>query len=328
MCYSGARPPGATPPTRLCGRRPRLPKAPPHRALQSTPLVREKSRPQRHRNLRPWEALGSPKPRPQTLTRKPRPSPSLLPLLSACHSEAPPPISLPREPRPRPSSKKPRPRPASSEAPPQSSLFLLNLPSVCHCEAPPPSRVSSEAPPPAPSPRNLRAAPPQARLRPRSDHCSAACAKSPRCAVPALTDARTDARTDGRRGERRSQDLAAAVSRSGRSCPRPAFVTVLDSPTEPGDPRVPARPTSGTLGRDRGRSAAIGAARVPSAPRAHPARTPLLAELGTVMLRGPLPHLGAEPGDRGGIRRGRGARSTETFPLAAAPQGCLHPCAP
>ncbi|MEJ1269826.1 hypothetical protein NN561_000643 [Cricetulus griseus] len=75
----------------------------------------------------------------------------------------------------------------------------------------------------------------------------------------------TDARTDGRCRERCSKDFAAAVSRSGRPRPRPAFVTILESPTEPGDPCVPARPTSGTLGRYRGRSGAIGAVRVPSA---------------------------------------------------------------
>lgn len=114
------------------------------------------------------------------------------------------------------------------------------------------------------------------------------------------------------------------MSRSGRLRPRLAFVTILAHPTEPGDPpRLCAlnlgdtRARSGTLGCNRSRSG------LPR-PRARLALAPHLAELGTVMLRGPLPHTGAESADRRGIRRGRGAGNTETFPLAA-PGGCLHP---
>lgn len=92
----------------------------------------------------------------------------------------------------------------------------------------------------------------------------------------------------------------------------------------------PPRPCVPDLGDTRERSGTVGCYRSRSGfprPRARSSRTGHLAGLQTVMLRGPLPHPGAESAVRRGIRRGRGARSTETFPLAG-PRGPLHPCTP
>lgn len=114
-----------------------------------------------------------------------------------------------------------------------------------------------ETPPPSPSLWNLWARPHRPGSAPDST-ASLACAKSTLCW--AGIDRPTDKRTAQQ--ELRSPDLAAAVSRSGRVRSCLAFVTILASPAEPGDSRVPTRPTSEILGRDRGRSGATGAARI------------------------------------------------------------------
>lgn len=113
------------------------------------------------------------------------------------------------------------------------------------------------------------------------------------------------------------------MSRSDRLPSWPAFVRYpLKSLGTPASLRAGPREHSGAIGDARARSEPLGSPRS----RAYPARAPHLAELWTVMLRGPLPHLGVEPASRGVIRRGRGARSTETFPLARPGAACtpLH----
>lgn len=100
------------------------------------------------------------------------------------------------------------------------------------------------------------------------------------------------------------------MSRSGRLRPRLAFVTILAHPTEPGDP--PPRPCALNLGDTRAQSGTLGCNRSRSGlprPRARLALAPHLAELRTVMLRGPLPPHGG--GVRGPKRDQAGERSRE-----------------
>lgn len=109
------------------------------------------------------------------------------------------------------------------------------------------------------------------------------------------------------------------MSRSDSLPSRPAFVRYpLKSLGTSASLCAGPREHSGAIGDARARSEPLGSPRS----SAYPARAPHLAELWTVMLRGPLPHLGVEPASRGVIRRGRGARSTETFPLARPGAAC------
>lgn len=111
------------------------------------------------------------------------------------------------------------------------------------------------------------------------------------------------------------------MSRSDRLPSWPAFVRYpLKSLGTPASLRAGHREHSGAIGDARARSEPLGSPRS----RAYPARAPHLAELWTVMLRGPLPHLGVEPAGRGVIRRGEGRSEHRNFP-ARPPRGCLHP---
>lgn len=114
------------------------------------------------------------------------------------------------------------------------------------------------------------------------------------------------------------------MSRSDRLPSWPAFVRYpLKSLGTPASLRAGHREHSGAIGDARARSEPLGSPRS----RAYPARAPHLAELWTVMLRGPLPHLGVEPAGRGVIRRGEGRSEHRNFP-ARPPRGCLHPPPP